>query len=90
MVALSFWQGCPYIPSYPCSFWLNPPRVPVQKLKAALDEALVTFVRIPSNVAPMFEMLLHSVIVRPANYQDLKSTLARADLSYQLNEIEAC
>lgn len=36
----------------------------------------------------MFEMMLLTVIVRPANYQDVPSTLARADLTYQLNEIE--
>ena len=61
----------------------------VQKLKAALDEALTTFVRISSNVAPMFEMLLLAVIVRPTAPSDAPPSLARADITFQLNEIEA-
>ena len=63
-------------------------RFPLQKLKAALDEALATFVRISSNVAPMFEMLLLAVVVGPAGQSDGPPSLARADLTFQLNEIE--
>lgn len=60
----------------------------MQKLKAALDDALATFVRIPGNVAPMFEMLLASVIVRPAAFSGTPASLTRADLTFQLHEIE--
>ncbi len=58
-----------------------------QKLKAALDDALCTFARQPGNVPPMFDRLLRSVVVQPRSLQDA-SSLSRADISYQLNEIE--
>jgi hypothetical protein len=65
------------------------PKQWLQKLKAALVEALCTFARHPGNVAPLFDRLLRSVVVQPRSLQET-SSLSRADISYQLNEIEVC
>ena len=59
----------------------------LQKLKAALDDALCTFARHPAYVPPLLDRLLRSVVVQPRSLQEA-SSLPRADLTYQLNEIE--
>lgn len=60
----------------------------LQILKAALDEALTPFLRVQENCGPMLDMVLRSVIVQSAAFQETAPSLARADITYQLNEIE--
>ena len=78
-------------PSQPDSAWVEEHTQAYngmsQKLKAALDDALCTFARQPGNVAPLLDRLLRSVVVQPRSLQEA-SSLTRADITYQLNEIE--
>lgn len=58
----------------------------LQKLKAALDDALTSFARRPDDVAALWDRLVQSVVVQPRRLHD--TSLPRADITYQLNEIE--
>ena len=60
----------------------------LQRLKAALDDALASFVRRPENVAQLWDRLVHSVVVQPRSLHESSGALPRADITYQLNEIE--
>ena len=60
----------------------------LQKLKAALDEALAAFLRHALDAAAMMSRMLLCVIVQPIASLGGTSGLATADLTFQLHEIE--
>lgn len=63
-----------------------------QELKASLDEAIAAVARRPDLAAALWERLLSAVVVLPysgTTFPDSGGSLARYDLAYQLNEIEA-
>ena len=58
----------------------------LQRLKAALDVVLASFARRREEVTALWDRLLRSVVIQPRTLLD--SSLPKADLTYQLNEIE--
>ena len=60
----------------------------LQRLKAALDDAVASFLRRPENVAQLWDRLVRSVVVQPRGLHESSGALPRADITYQLNEIE--
>lgn len=59
-------------------------------MKAALDDAIAAFARRPELASALWERLLQSVVVQPLSAEDNRiGPVARYDITYQLNEIEA-
>ena len=60
----------------------------MQFLKAALDDTLAALAEQPDLAGVLWERLLQAVIVQPLREDTRLVSLARYDISYQLNEIE--
>ena len=61
---------------------------PVQHLKAALDDTIAALAKQPGLAGILWERLLQAVVVQPLREDTHMASLARYDISYQLNEIE--
>lgn len=59
-----------------------------QSLKAALDETIAALAKQPDLAGVLWERMLASVIVQPLREESRMASLARYDISYQLNEVE--
>lgn len=60
----------------------------MQSLKAALDETIAALAKQPDLAGVLWERMLASVIVQPLRDDTRMVSLARYDISYQLNEVE--
>ena len=60
----------------------------MQSLKAALDETIAALAKQPDLAGVLWERMLASVIVQPLREDNRMVSLARYDISYQLNEVE--
>ena len=60
----------------------------VQHLKAALDNTIAALAKQPDLAGILWERLLQAVVVQPLREDTHMASLARYDISYQLNEIE--
>ncbi|CAK0757624.1 hypothetical protein CVIRNUC_002556 [Coccomyxa viridis] len=60
-----------------------------QHLKAALDDTIAALAKQPDLAGILWERLLQAVVVQPLREDTHMASLARYDISYQLNEIEA-
>ena len=60
----------------------------MQSLKAALDETIAALAKQPDLAGVLWERMLASVILQPLRDDTRMVSLARYDISYQLNEVE--